>query len=185
MPIILLKDKIRYLAQTASAELGGTAVPGITNPASGAAVLPPPREICVYSRYADDVVLSTEKREVNRAQAISVIGKIYSLMAEFGLSPNIAKTRVSPPGSRKVVLGLLVDGPLPRLSREFRYNLRRHLHYLHHPDVGPARHAHARAFASIDGMKNHVRGLIAFAHDIDPMFAKACAIQFNQIDWPI
>ena len=138
-----------------------------------------------YSRYADDIILSTERAEFDRDQAVSVIGKIYSLMGELGLSPNVAKTRISPPGSRKIVLGLLVDGPVPRLTREFRHNLRRHLHYLLNPTVGPALHADARSFVAIGGLKNHVNGLIAFAHDIDPIFATECAEQFDKIAWPI
>ena len=77
------------------------------------------REGLVYSRYADDLSLSTTARTFTREGAARVIGQIYQLMGGYGLSPNRTKTKVIPPGARKVVLGLLVDGPKPPLSREF------------------------------------------------------------------
>ncbi len=138
-----------------------------------------------YSRYADDITLSTGDKQFTRDRAVQMIGRTSSLMGEFGLSPNTAKTRISPPGSRKVVLGLLVDGAAPRLTREFRQGLRQHLHYLLHPNVGAARHALARGFVATAAMRNHIWGLIAFAYDIDPGFAQACATQFGKVTWPI
>jgi len=138
-----------------------------------------------YSRYADDITFSTDRRDFDRLGAVSVIGRVYALMGKFGLSPNTAKTRISSPGSRKVVLGLLVNGPRPRLTREFRYGLLQHLHYLLSPKVGPARHAQARDFAAIAGMKHHIQGLIDFAHDIELDFAADCQSQFDQVAWPI
>ena len=72
-------------------------------------------------------------------------------MGRVGLSPNVTKTRVLPPGARKVVLGLLVDGQEPHLTREFRARLRQHIYYLLHPDIGPVRHAAKRGFISVRG----------------------------------
>ena len=138
-----------------------------------------------YSRYADDITLSTGAREFSYGDAKEIIHLTYSHIGQFGLSPNVAKTSISPPGARKVVLGLLVDGPQPRLTRSFRHNLRRHLHYLLNPKVGPSRHAGARGFTAVAGLKNHVAGLIAFAHDIDPRFAASCWDQFDRINWPV
>lgn len=137
-----------------------------------------------YSRYADDMTLSTNSHDFTRDLATKVIGDTFSLMGEFGFSPNKAKTRVSPPGSRKVVLGLLVDGPIPRLSRKFRHHLRQHLHYLLHPKIGPAQHAKNRGFAAIAAMRDHIWGLIAFALDIDAEFGHECANLFNRVTWP-
>ena len=98
----------------------------------------------VYTRYADDLCFSSRQHKFSRECAAKAIGKIYATMAEFGLSPNLTKTRLVPPGGRKIVLGLLVDGNTPRLTREFRARLRQHIHYLCHPDIGPVRHAAAR-----------------------------------------
>ena len=115
----------------------------------------------IYTRYADDIALSTAEKDFSRTAAGKVIGEVYAAMGRYGLSPNVTKTRASSPASRKVVLELLVDGPAPRLSREFKANLRRHLHYLRRPDVGPGNHAAARGFAAIAGLRHHVEGLVA------------------------
>jgi RNA-directed DNA polymerase len=95
-------------------------------------------------------------------------------MGRIGLSPNLTKTQVLPPGARKIMLGLLVDGKIPRLTREFRACLRQHIYFLTHPDIGPARHAGRRQFASVMGLRNHVYGLISYARMIDPAFADQC-----------
>ncbi|MGH8508245.1 MAG: reverse transcriptase family protein, partial [Gammaproteobacteria bacterium] len=125
----------------------------------------------VYSRYADDLCLSTDNSTFSRGEATTVIGKIYRVMTDFGLSPNITKTRVSPPGGRKVTLGLLVDGSEPKLTREFRASLRQHIYYITHPTIGPAKHAAVRRFDSVMGLRNHIQGLISYARHIDPSFA--------------
>ena len=63
-----------------------------------------------YTRYTDDLTLSTTALGFTRGRASRVIGRIYTVMAGVGLSPNVTKTYVASPGARKVVLGLLVDG---------------------------------------------------------------------------
>lgn len=137
-----------------------------------------------YTRYADDLTLSINGA-FSKAECGKVIGKIYRLMGSVGLSPNLTKTRVSPPGARKIVLGLLVDGDRPRLSREFRALMRLHLHYLKKPDVGPVLHARARGFVSVAGFHNHVRGLATYARQVDPDYGDALLRGLDEIDWPV
>ena len=138
----------------------------------------------VYSRYADDLCFSKGDVNFSRLKASKIIGQVSAEMGKVGLSPNVTKTKVSPPGSRKIVLGLLVDGTEVRLSRQFRARIRQHIHYLTHPNIGPARHAEKRKFASTEGMRNHIEGLIAYAHDIDPGFAANCRIKLKDVRWP-
>jgi len=137
-----------------------------------------------YTRYADDLCLSTPNSGFGRADAAKVIKEVYRVMARFGLSPNRIKTKVSPPGSRKIVLGLLVDGSEPRLTREFRANIRRHIHYLRRDDVGPVGHAAKRGFASVLGLRNHIEGLISYARQIDPEYANRRAQELAPVSWP-
>ena len=136
-----------------------------------------------YSRYADDIGLSTPDASFSRAKAVKVIRKVYEAMGKHGLSPNRGKTQIRPPGSRKIVLGLLVDGPRPRLTKEFKSRLRMYLYYLNHPQIGPARHAENRKFDSIIGLWAHVRGLIAHAHLVEPEYAGVRLEEFNNIVW--
>lgn len=139
----------------------------------------------IYTRYADDIALSTSRSDFNRDKAAKLIGQVYALMGAHGLSPNVAKTCVVPPGGRKVLLGLLVDGNVPRLTRAFKSTLRMHLHFLRHPGVGPVGHAARRGFTAVAGLRNHVEGLIAFAKQIEPEYAKARSVELASVQWPI
>jgi RNA-directed DNA polymerase len=134
-----------------------------------------------YTRYSDDLTFST-RAEFDRDQARGLINDVTRVLRKIGLRPNARKTVVVPPGGRKVVLGLLVDGAKPKLSREFRSLLRQHLYYL--TRFGPAAHAKHREFDSIWGMYRHVRGQIDFAKMVDPTFAAALRVQFEKISWP-
>jgi RNA-directed DNA polymerase len=138
----------------------------------------------IYTRYADDLTLSTRDPAFTRKLASKAIGEIYAVMGRVGLSPNVTKTRVAPPGARKVVLGLLVDGQTPRLTRDFKASLRQHLYYLRRKEFGPARHALRRRFVAISGLRHHIRGLIAFAGQIEPEYGRRCLREFAEIDWP-
>ena len=138
-----------------------------------------------YSRYADDLTFSTNNKTFGRSRANHAIGEVYQTLVRRGLSPNRAKTNVVPPGSRKIVLGLLVDGSKPRLTREFRDRLRMHMHYITVDDGGPAHHARARGFTSVEGLRQHLLGLIAFAGQIDAGLADRCRQQMRRVDWSV
>ncbi len=138
-----------------------------------------------YSRYADDLTFSTRAKSFGRSRAADAIGQIYQILIGRGLSPNWAKTAIVSPGSRKVVLGLLVDRERPRLSREFRSRLRMHLYFIAHPQHGPAQHARTRGFSSIEGLRQHLLGLIAFAGQIDALYADRCRMEMRRADWSV
>jgi hypothetical protein len=137
-----------------------------------------------YTRYADDLTLSTQQTDFSREKGRKAIGEVYSVMGQFGLSPNATKTRIVTPGSRKIVLGLLVDGSRPKLPKDFKASMRQHLYYLGNPKVGPATHARNRGFSSVAGMKNHLFGLASFANQIEPDYGYSCLASLKSIDWP-
>ena len=82
----------------------------------------------IYTRYADDMMFSTNDNSWERSVTPNFIGAVYKELGAEGLSPNVAKTVVSSPGARRIVLGLLVDKDTPRLTRHFRSQLRQHLY---------------------------------------------------------
>jgi len=137
-----------------------------------------------YTRYADDLTFSTSSEEFSRKDAKKFIGNIYSKLKAFDFEPNLTKTKIVPPGARKIVLGLLVDGDKPRLTKEFRDNIRQHLYYMTEANIGPVIHASTKGFISVYGLKNHVRGLIAHAAQIDPDYANKAWQKFNSVRWP-
>lgn len=136
-----------------------------------------------YSRYSDDIVLSSKSKNFGKANAAEVIGKLYAILRRAGFEPNMEKTKVSGPGSKMIVLGLLVDGEKPRLTSEFKDKLRMHLY--HCRTKSPQEHALARKFDSLIGLKNHLLGLISYAEMVDQKFAATCRAELNSCHWPI
>lgn len=136
----------------------------------------------IYTRYADDLTLSA--RIGSRVGFDQVIARVYDAMKRYGLSPNRTKTKILSPGARKVVLGVLVDGRDPKLTREFRASLRQHLYYLSHPNVGPVLHARRRGFSSVTGLKNHLFGLAGYAAQIEPTYGQKIISELKKVQWP-
>jgi len=137
-----------------------------------------------YTRYADDMTFSSPDPDFGREMAKALVRRVYHELARQGLSPNTAKTTVVPPSARKIVLGLSVEEETPRLARHFKDLLRQHIHYLTHPEVGPHKHAAARKFASLAGLRHHVGGLLAYAAQIEPEWAAKQRMRFLDVDWP-
>jgi hypothetical protein len=124
-----------------------------------------------YSRYADDLVFSS-RNPFDRSQAIQHVKAVNECLVEAGFWLNKAKTKIIPPGARKVVLGLLIDGKQPRLTKAYRKYISDHLYFLSHPDIDAITHAEHRGFKSLQGLINHISGKIAYGYSIDPDWAK-------------
>jgi RNA-directed DNA polymerase len=139
-----------------------------------------------YTRYADDMTFSVGG-SFSRSRALQIVREATDQCRGHGFEVHHAKTRIVPPGSRHIVLGLLVDGPNPRLSKQLKSRVRTHIH-------GVARHglpAHvsARRFSSLQGLVNHVHGLIRFAFDIEPEWALEAMRDWTSAlrsgNWPV
>lgn len=136
----------------------------------------------LYTRYADDLIFSTGNAGFDRTHATALVRCVYDELRVSGLRPRTAKTVVSPPGARKVVLGLLVDRERPRLTREFRERLELHVYYL--VKRGPVSHLEQRGFRSIGGMREHICGLLTYANHIEPDFVAPLLVDFQSVEWP-
>lgn len=135
-----------------------------------------------YTRYSDDITFSI-RGAFSRAQAVAVVRQTTAILRRTGLRVNDKKTRIVPPGARKMVLGLLVDGAEPRLTREFRDRLRQHLYYLE--KCGPEAHRAERNFDTLSGLYRHIRGLIDFAQSVDAEFAGRMRAKFDAVPWSL
>jgi RNA-directed DNA polymerase len=134
-----------------------------------------------YTRYSDDLIFSTPGY-FSRDKAVIVIRKVYGRMNREGLRPHQSKSVISPPGARKIVLGLLVDGERPRLRREFRRMLECHVHFLRLR--GSVAHARARGFSSVLGLHRYLDGLLSFASAVDPEYVATLREVMENIEWP-
>ncbi len=69
----------------------------------------------LYTRYSDDLVFSTQE-DIGHARAASLVHDLERVLASSGHSLHRKKTTILPPGARKIVLGLLVDGQKLKLD---------------------------------------------------------------------
>lgn len=136
-----------------------------------------------YTRYSDDLSFSTRSKNFCRAQARNLVFEVYKVLSSAGYLPQYRKTKIIPPSSKKIILGLNVDGDIPRLQKEYKDKIRQHLYYLE--KVGVGEHIVNRKFDSIWGFKSHLKGMIDYANMIEPNYAQKCLRKFNQIDWPV
>ncbi len=127
------------------------------------------RQHLVYSRYADDIVLSS-LAPFNRTIAESCVADVRRLIVRCGFTMHEKKTRVVPPGARQVILGLVLTPQGLRLRREVKSRIEAHVRGVE--VFGLADHARHRRFESILGMIHHVDGLLAYATDVDPVYAQ-------------
>lgn len=135
-----------------------------------------------YTRYADDLAFSTDS-DISRKDALWLKNKANGCIRKFGLETNHQKTTISPPGARKILLGVLVDRETPKLTRQFKDNIETHLYALTNPKIGVEAHLTARGFNSVIGMRHHLKGLISFAHYVDPNYATRLYNSYNNVSW--
>ncbi len=136
----------------------------------------------IYTRYSDDLIFSTSDINFKRSDAINLKKFVNSRLNEFGFSENTSKFTIMSPGSRKLVLGLLVDKENPRLPKAFKRQFSCHLHYLMN-DI--SKHQRRMHFDTRMGMKNHYLGVVSYIRDVDNVFYNKIIMLFNKIQWEI
>lgn len=136
----------------------------------------------VYTRYADDITFSSADRRLAKSTISNVRMQVCRTLHAFGFNENRRKFHVAGPGDRRIVGGLLVDGPAPRLSRTTRARIRRQIFFLR--THGVHSHALTRGFRSISGMRDHISGLLAHAKQVDEQFWSEVSAAASMIDWP-
>lgn len=119
----------------------------------------------VYTRYADDITLSLAERLPDGVTTGAIHSRVQRIITGHGFQPNKNKTRIAGPGSKKIVLGLLVDGEAPRLSKQMYKRVERLLYACN--KFGLEAIAAHEGFDSALGFYNHLAGLIAFTKDVD------------------
>lgn len=121
-----------------------------------------------YSRYCDDLFFSPrpEHEHFDRSFAGLIIRDVNRAVLKQGFRINQGKTRVVPPGSKKLILGLQVDDRV-RLDTAFKKNIDYHIRGI--AKFGLQQHvAHAKGSPPpVLSFLNHLQGLIAFAKGID------------------
>ncbi len=121
-----------------------------------------------YTRYSDDMHFSSTSA-VTRDATDALIADVRNVLDAFGFRLNDRKTRVLRPGARRQVLGLLVDGPTPRLPKEVRRRIDMNLRGVR--EHGLARHAAHLGMADPVNAYEYIGGLLAYAAGVEPAWA--------------
>jgi RNA-directed DNA polymerase len=130
-----------------------------------------------YTRYSDDLVFSS-RRAFHRPEAENLVGEATGLIRKAGFKVHRGKTRVIPPGARKIVLGLLVDDTV-RLLPDHRRRIEVHLRGCELN--GLASHAAHRRFESVFSFVNHLDGWIAFGLGVERERALGWRERFHRV----
>jgi RNA-directed DNA polymerase len=136
----------------------------------------------VFTRYADDITFSTTRRQLTTLDVGTLRKRVLSVLRRNNLRENRKKFSVTGPGARRVVLGLLVDGEKPRLSRATRARIEGHLYFL--TKLGANLHAARRKFRSIDALQQHLIGLLAYVKQVDGNLHATYEKLAKNIAWP-
>lgn len=121
-----------------------------------------------YTRYSDDLTFSTSG-DFDRKQAARIIQGVTGVVSRQRFTVHRKKTQVVPPGSRKVVLGLLLRDDRVALLPEFKRRIETHTRGVQ--NFGLANHVAHRGFRSIISFVNYVEGCLAFAAGVEPDFS--------------
>lgn len=118
----------------------------------------------VYTRYADDLTFSSIKLP-HKTSIAKIHKQIIRIIRLNKFMENKEKIRIAGPGSKKIVLGLLVDSAQPRISKEMYKRIDRHLYAS--KKFGLKETAIHENFDSVYGFYNHLSGLISYVKDVD------------------
>lgn len=118
----------------------------------------------VYTRYADDLALSAFELPAKKRVG-QILFEVGSIIRRNGFTQNQTKTHISSPGSRKSVVGLLVDREYPRISKAMLKRIDRNIYSIE--KFGPVLSASHDSFESTLGYINHVSGLLSYLKDVD------------------
>ncbi len=129
-----------------------------------------------YSRYSDDLTFSTAA-ESGRDAARGLVRIVCNAVTDERFEVHRSKTRIVPPGSRHVVLGLLVDDDKLRLVPEFKRRVEVHVRGVDR--FGLAQHAAHRRFRSILSFVGHVDGCLAYAGCIEPAWTDSMRARWS------
>ena len=135
------------------------------------------RHQLTYTRYSDDLIFSSTGA-FSRGRAAGVVELVNQTLSGHSLELHRRKSRIATPGSRKVVLGLLLHGDRVLLPARFKDRLRTHLRGV--ARFGLVEHAHHRGFRSVLSMIEHVDGCIAFAKSVDHDFGTAAKAEWDE-----
>jgi RNA-directed DNA polymerase len=129
-----------------------------------------------YTRYADDLSFSGERKSL---PGLSLLTRI---VRQEGFYINREKTTYRSLGQQLKVTGLIVSGQEPRVPKEYKRDVRRHLHFAER--FGPEEHLR-NIGSEQSSFQDWLLGRIIYIKSIEPDVGNAMLQQFNAIKWAL
>lgn len=133
-----------------------------------------------YTRYADDISISS-KKDFSRDKCVKVIRDIRQILYDHGFYLNNSKTKIIPPGAKKIVTGLTVNDETPRVQREVKDYIESNLKFIR--TNGAISHARFHKYKLTSSLRSHLKGMILFVQSIEKEKASKYLTEFGEIDW--
>lgn len=140
---------------------------------------------CVYSRYADDISISSNLNHPSQEE-------IRSAIESYGFCLNETKTQRFKRGQNQYITGLsITDIKYPRIPKAIKRRLRQQLYYLKihgfHSHICYINDWEEETDLSVTSsyahqLRNKLKGWIDYIHSIEPLLAKSFYSDFNQIE---
>lgn len=131
---------------------------------------------CLYTRYADDITISSDKKE-----NIPIKAKVLEIIQSEKLLINWNKWSLSRNGTCQKVTGLNVTHGVT-VPKSYRKDVKRHLHFC--LKNGPENHQ-KRIGNNKQFYKYWLLGRIQYIRHINPEIGKKLLQDFNNIQWPL
>lgn len=119
------------------------------------------------TRYADDI-LFTSTNALDRSVLEQALEEAQGSIRTYGFEVNASKTRILTPGSRMEVLGVMLGGETPRLSRTKRRKIESEIRGI--VKFGLLSHALER-HRNPEALYRSLRGYLAFAYPLEKEWA--------------
>ena len=119
----------------------------------------------VYTRYSDDIVISGSD-PFDRQRSAHLLRSLGRIVTASGYSLHEQKSRIVPPGARKVVLGMLIHDDRVRALPERRRRVDAYIHGVR--QYGLLSYSMRVGFDSGPAFINHVDGWLSYLGHIEP-----------------
>jgi RNA-directed DNA polymerase len=130
----------------------------------------------VYTRYSDDMAFSSSE-PFDRPRAASLISELRRIVTASGFEIHQQKTKIIPPGARKMLLGMMITDDGVAILPEHRRRIDLYIHCVER--FGPTQFAKTRKFDSAISFINHVEGWLAYLSHIDPVWTKIHSVKWS------
>lgn len=122
----------------------------------------------IYTRYSDDLTFSTSS-QWSRKQFPKFHSTVATVLDEFGFELHKRKTRLIPPRSRKIILGIVVEADSIHLPKEFKSRVERMVRLS--AISGIICRSGKEGYGSFLNFVAHVEGSLAYAYNVEPSWA--------------